>query len=168
MTAQGGGSGHVAPPTSFRQCGDRVTGNCRRFLGVGGEQCAASDTRRATAPIERSRRGRGVSLATEQRAMTRTGLQAFNEQLHRQDCNAAALNVPSDLVRRHRRPGVFGHAFRPAAYAQVHGSVAVHRRAASIRRLVRSRDILPASTRHPSDIQAVSACQSTMRPRVLH
>jgi hypothetical protein len=70
LTAQGGGSGHVAPPTSFRQCGDRVAGNCRRFLAVGGKQRAASDSRRATAPIKRSKFGRGMSLATGQCAMT--------------------------------------------------------------------------------------------------
>jgi hypothetical protein len=161
LTAQGGGSGHVAPPTSFRQCGDRATGNCRRFLAVGGEQRAATDNRRATAPIERSRRGRGVSLATEQRAMTRTGLPAFNEQLRRQDCNAAALNVPSDLARRHPRLGVCRRAFRRAACARVHGSLAVRRRAAKC-------SPTRAATRHPAGIRAVSARQSAMQARVVH
>jgi len=80
-------------------------------------------------------------------------LQAFNEQLRRQDCNAAASNVPSNLARRHRRPGVCPRAFRPAACGQVHGSVAVRCRASSIRRLMRSRDILPASARHPSGVR---------------
>ncbi len=44
LTAQGGGSGHVAAPALLRQCGDRVTGNCRRFLAVGGEQRTATDS----------------------------------------------------------------------------------------------------------------------------
>jgi hypothetical protein len=97
---------------------------------------------------------RACRLPIEQRAMTGTGLQVFNKQMRRQDCSAAALNVPSDLARRHRRPGVCRRAFQPAACAQVHGSVAVRRQAASIRRLVRSRDILPASERYPSGVRS--------------
>jgi hypothetical protein len=161
LTAQGGGFGHVAPPTSFRQCGDRVTGKCQRFLAVGGEQHIATTASRDCTPSERSRRVMGMSLATEQRAMTRTGLPAFHPRMSSEDSSAAALNVPSDLARRHRRSGVCRCAFRPAVGARVHGSVAVRRRAAKC-------SPTRAATRHPAGIRAVSARQSAMQARVVH
>ena len=92
----------------------------------------------------------------------RTGLQAFNEQLRRQDCNAAASNVPSDLARRHRRLGVCPRAFLPSACAQVHGSIAVHRRAGSIRRVVRS----TASYRQSYDVSTDSRTASERCPLI--
>jgi hypothetical protein len=126
LTAQGGGSGHVAPPTWLRQCGDRVTGNCRRFLAVGGEQRTASDSRRATAPIKRSARGRGMSLATEQRAMTArackhsTGESAAKIAARLRATCRQVFDFSSDIravsVRQSKmRSCVVHHATRPAS-----------------------------------------------------
>ncbi len=70
---------------------------------------------------------------------------------------AAALNVPSDLARRHRQPGVCRRAFWPAVGGQVHGAVAVSRRAGNVRRLVRSRGVRTekrqTSDRHPNGVR---------------
>ena len=106
LTAQGGGSGHVASPTLSRQYGNRVTGNCRSFLAVGGEQSTATDSDVRLHAIERNRRVAGRTLAALASGMTETGLPAVNEQMHRQGSSAAALNVPSALRRFIRQPSV--------------------------------------------------------------
>jgi len=55
-------------------------------------------------PFKRSRRVTGVTLADQQRAMTRTGLPAVNKQLRRQDSSAAACNVSSGMRLFIRQP----------------------------------------------------------------
>ena len=101
--------------------------------------------------------------------------QHSTSRMRRQDSSAVALNVPSDLVRRHRRPGVCRRAFRPGTAALVHGSVAVRRRAASVRPLVRPHGNLPAqshptsargNTPYPNCLRRLSATPS-MHPRHL-
>ncbi len=106
----------------------------------------------------------GMSLATEQRTMTRTGLPAFHPHVSSEDSSAAALNVPSDLARRHRRSGVCRRAFRPAVGREFTAPLpsAVEQRAVA--------DSCGRATcyRHPHGIRAVSARQSAMQARVVH
>ncbi len=107
LTAQGGGSGHVAPPTSFRQCGDRVTGNCLRFLAVGGEQRGATDSDMPSVRLAAPQTRRGGA----KRASDATGLPAFDRRVSGQECNADAFVTPSAMDSRFVR-----HA-TPTAYS---------------------------------------------------